>query len=1259
MWSKHPIVRATLQRVKSRGTLAGLAAAALLSLVAPAPAAATPTANTDAEYQALGRVFPDPLAGCSSSPCSPNAQGNVPAEQFIQIQEFLDSLEYMNQKPFMAPAERWSNYMEVWPLDGKPGDGSGTGLGDDAFPGNNLNELEFDPKAEYQSAGLPTSTLDRKKSDVMVVRVTDESVPDAGKKRYALSLSIHGIERAGIEGGTRAIEDLVTARATGLDDEPVIPREVDPNAPTFAQILRETIIYFTFPNPDGWRRGSVSEGGLFFQRYNGNGVDLNRDWPDIGFSFRPYSGLSEPESRGLAGFFDDVKTSTGDRFDAGDDLHGQPFADALSYTLLPHGSHDFAKDARIRDTAIAIHEASEEALSWSPYIQPNDADPPPCVPGALGDMCGAIYGQTWGTVYDTINYTTTGALGDYFDSSVGLGADGIDNEMSFSHLDKNIVFDPHTEQLHVDGNKTLIYAHLSQLANPRRAALDTPGPNGYVPNVRLKRDAKEFDPGPPPGTSPQTDIVNQPGTPGLGGNVYEFQVERDADTYNGGMRVDATKANVGGVGEGNIYGLKVQCRGCDEHPGVEANDPDVPDDEEWITVTEDYNQSLIYAQSGLTAAVNRPQAFKKDGTPVDWRALAEGPQVAVTFSVDFSSGRATSDGATGGDDPAQLAGYDVANTDFMGQLDPFFTESGDRFSKVDPGSVIAGDQSLDGLRSLVLADDALPGYTGPYRGDPPPPSGAKTADIPISGGDDTVPGASSGAPGTYNDVEFTIGPDALNASMRIRIDWTDPLNDYDMFLFREDENGDRSQVASSTGTQGTTDFEEINVDDPSPGDYVLRVDNWAAAGQADPWSGDITFTQGTPGEDTGTGAFTPAQKDTWFQELRDYVEGGGNLVLTDGAMRGLSELTDIPATAVSRQTVYAGQSSFAATEDDDTTDDPLAENVRQPGSRFNGGDAQKRRQMFEPTPLGFAIQNAGGADESNARQFHVAKDAFEAAGGRVVATSADAGDRDASADFDNVTIGELPLGEGQVRIAGALLPQPTTEFDHPLGLEPFAVTYTGYIVFCNLIDCTVTERSDSAGGSGAGGASGGGSAGPASPNRSATSRARRCLSTLGGVRGKRLGITALGHTRATQRRLLRSPRLRSRRGIDRYCVQGGGTARVGYPTGRLASRVSTRTRRRIRRRAILTLSTSRRFRIRRIRVGSSTRTLRRHLSGERRIRVGRNVWYVARAARSRLVFRTRGSRVRELGLGDRRLTATRGGTVRFLRAWDRRGRAGL
>src|SRR3954463_625799 len=170
--------------------------------------------------------------------------------------------------------------MEIETLDGKLGDGAGNGKDPDV-PGNNLDP-EFTPDSSFQSAGLPTNGLSRKKSDLMAVRVTDETVPDKGKKRYALSLSIHGIERAGAEGGTRAMEDLATAYTTmGKDgkpiaESPIVSAAVRKGAPTFRDVLRKTIIYFTYPNPDGWRRGSVSSGpggGGFFPRYNSNGVE--------------------------------------------------------------------------------------------------------------------------------------------------------------------------------------------------------------------------------------------------------------------------------------------------------------------------------------------------------------------------------------------------------------------------------------------------------------------------------------------------------------------------------------------------------------------------------------------------------------------------------------------------------------------------------------------------------------------------------------------------------------------------------------------------------------------------------------------------------------------------------------------------------------------------------------------------------------------------------------------------------------------------
>ena len=1016
----------------------GVVAACVAFLVFAVPAMATPVATDDGSYTLLGRVFPDPLANCqnSGSACSPYAQGNTPATQFIGVDEFVDAVKYMNSKP------EWSRYMEILALDGKLGPGAGTGKDPD-IPGNNLDP-EWKPDPAFQSAGLPTSDLSRQKSDLMVVRVTDESVPDKGKKRYALSLSIHGIERAGAEGGTRAMEDLVTANTTGLADKPIVPDTVRKNAPKFSDVLKKSIIYFTYPNPDGWRRGSVSSGGVFFQRYNGNGVDPNRDWPDIGFAFRGYSAVSEPETRAWISFYNDVRQNGG-QFSAGDDLHGQPEADALSFTLLPHGRHRYDKNVRIQEAAQAINRSTYDRIKWSPIVQDNDAPHgggAPCSPDVLGTACAKIYAQTWGSVYDTINYTTTGALGDWFDSQVGLGADGIDNEMSFSHLDKNITFDPHTEQLHVDGNKALIYAHLTQILDPTGdSSFAVPGKKGYVKNKRVSRLATASQPIAPEGSVPQDDETIGP-QPVVGSANFDFTVKRGVqdgkNIFSGGIRVEATNGNAQGIGTGQVT-LAVQCANCDEHPGVK-------DDDGYVTVAEDYNQSFLYAQAGVVATVNHPQAYGRDGKAVKWRAVLSGPAGVSQVEVHFTKGPASEDGDTGGGAPPEQRAYDVANTDFFSDLNPFIPGKARDLNAINPRRVIAGKQSLDSFDTIALADDPLPGYVGPYGDQKQGPTGPPTKDVEFSGSA-SAPGAGSGAPGTTEEHPFKIGPNDANSTATVRIEWDNPTMDFDLNVYRV-VNGER-QSAGDSGSAPPATSEEVTIPDPPAGDYIVEVVNYAAP---DPtYRGSVKFTPIKDVVDPSKSTYTKAQKDEWFKKLRSWVVTGGNLVLTDGALRALPELTGVPAAAVSKQTVYAGQSSFAKSSDegDTTLKDPLAKGINLQGARFNSG---MRRQMFEPTPLGFAIQNTQGADASFARQFDVDRAAWEKAGGRFVAGSADAGARNAAAVYSRVTIGELPLGGGDVRIAGALLPQATEDYDHQYGLEPYSTTYTGYIIARNLLD---------------------------------------------------------------------------------------------------------------------------------------------------------------------------------------------------------------
>jgi len=162
----------------------------------------------------------------------------------------------------------------------------------------------------------------------------------------------------------------------------------------------------------------------------------------------------------------------------------------------------------------------------------------------------------------------------------------------------------------------------------------------------------------------------------------------------------------------------------------------------------------------------------------------------------------------------------------------------------------------------------------------------------------------------------------------------------------------------------------------------------------------------------------------------------------------------------------------------------------------------------------------------------------------------------------------------------------------------------------------------------------------------------RCAAANGRLGGLFVGRARLGRTRSANRRAFPSrSRSRPRRTIDRFCLAARRATRVGYPSRRLSSRLARRDRARTRGRAVLALSSHPAYTIRGVRTGSTVRSLRRQFRGERRIRVGRNAWYLVRGSRASLVFRTARNRVREVGVADRRLTGTRAKARRFLRSF--------
>lgn len=628
---------------------------------APRPAAAAPVATSDPTYTALGRVFPDPHGCRKGLPgSSPWAKGTVCATTFLQWDETLAGLRYLQTK-----FPRFAELVNLRDLKTKVPE---------------FSELDM------QSAGLAKSDFTRDRRDLYVFVVTDREspIPSADRKRFAYSLSIHGVERAGLEGGIRAAEDLITWAATAPKTKILEPTNSGPAA---GDVLKQSVLYFVLSNPDGWNRGDVTKGGVYYQRYNGNGTDLNRDWPGIGFLNPIYTNSSEPEVKGYSAYLKRERALAGGEPFAGSmDLHGMNGAPSFSYTMLPGGNRDFQKNADTIRATRAVYDDSVRRLAYSPLI----AAPPNCpgnVPVFLLVSSGSapMCPDQWGTVWDTINYQTTGSVSEWMDGPIGLDAIGLDNEMAYSHISVNNNFIPELEQLHIDGNKGLIYAQLATILDPKPVSFPLPAPTGFVPTVnRLSASYSTV-------SAATAFLPVQPGLDlrELRGGGIEFDVKGPADGFrNEGMAAEFTFTSVDGMSTDSFSSVVLQRFGI-EHPG---------ETEGWHDVGAWYRQEPTYVPGGARIDINHPRPGRYRLEPDNARLVAT--QMRVTFT-----GSPTVPQRTEG-------GYNVGNTDALAALrGPNNTQ----LAPVTAAQILGGSSPLPGLSSFVLADDPAPGVPAASR----------------------------------------------------------------------------------------------------------------------------------------------------------------------------------------------------------------------------------------------------------------------------------------------------------------------------------------------------------------------------------------------------------------------------------------------------------------------------------------------------------------------------------------------------------------
>ena len=664
-----------------------IAVALAISLVASVlvgsvstPAISTPVATDSISYTGLGRIFPDPH-GCLEEGGSPFAKGLACATDFIQYSEMVDGTTFLE--------ETFPDFVKFYTLHE-----------DFNCKGSPVAKAE-DGCAAFRSAGVPQTVTDagevvkRDRLPMHMVRITDESVPNKGKEWFVFPLSIHGIERAGAEGGTRAAEDLATWAACEAEKAPdyvdcahednAAPHpllEATPDKSIMAgDALKKSVIYFIWPNPDGWVRGDRANGANFYQRYNGNGVDLNRDWPEQGWTWRPYTPWSEPESKSYGKVLQAIgpKDKTGKpKWTGGIDLHGMLNAPAFSYTLLGGTERPYGKDQRILQTVKGAWRDAEERLAWSELIKPNDA------PADDARM----YGVQWGTIWDTIDYTVTGAFGNWIDSPMGLNADGIDNEMAFSHLSNcgiGSCFQQDLEQLHIDGNKSLIYSMINYSYKPENKVFETKGRVAYLHNkgfVSEKRSS--IAPKPAFTKLPQQEDVDGILLTKQNDYIHEFDVKGPPKFYNGGIEVLLTCTNVQGVGPCSASVGYLEKRGGVEHPGGNEGD--------WEVVNSYNGGTDPYLQSGQALHANYP-------SPGRYRIRINNGDASGAFSasIDFRPEAAWPD-------PGQLS-YKVTNMKFWKMLQKF---SKPRIAKLTERKMRTTNRWMRRYDTIVITNKVYP-----------------------------------------------------------------------------------------------------------------------------------------------------------------------------------------------------------------------------------------------------------------------------------------------------------------------------------------------------------------------------------------------------------------------------------------------------------------------------------------------------------------------------------------------------------------------
>ena len=462
---------------------------AVIGMTLAAQAAATPVCTDGYKggppaAQCGGRIFPEAHLSQAYVQYTPNPQG---------FAEYRHGLEYLAQK-----YPRWISIFTLKDRYGK----DAVSAGDDGI-------------RPYE----PGDTGDGR--DILVVKITDHEAPDEGKQPLTYSLSVHGNERGGLEGGLRTAEDLAMAATSGgaVPDGVANYDSTTGRKPAFhtyevRELLKRQAVYLIDFNLDGWAVGDVFHiPPLPYSRTNSKGTDINRQMPTVGSINTSRNPLQESEARAGHRFMHDVAASgPGGKMAYGADVHGELTSQAYVDVMYPAGQFDSVDHRRL----MAIAERTKSVIDATLYggiidqIESNSG-------GNESEAGTPVPNQPahWGTVWDTLGYTDTGFIGDYM--ATDLGVTGMDYEIFLNHTVPDKVWNVYLQENHINATRGIIktamaYARTQeQEFNEQNVKVDPRGRAGYVVNPDTVTDKDENGPGTLPG--PKKDGVGADGQP--------------------------------------------------------------------------------------------------------------------------------------------------------------------------------------------------------------------------------------------------------------------------------------------------------------------------------------------------------------------------------------------------------------------------------------------------------------------------------------------------------------------------------------------------------------------------------------------------------------------------------------------------------------------------------------------------------------------------------------------------------------------------